>query len=418
MTGQARETPLSKVFDRERLVRLADALAVALVVSLPWSTSATGILAGLWLIAVIPTLDIASVRREVFSLPGGLPVLLWLVGVVGMLWADVLWAERLHGLGSFHKLLIVPLLLAQFRRSGNGAWAIGAFLISCAALLALSWFLWFWPVVHLGTKDTAVPVKDRISQGAMFTVCILVLADIALEFWRSGRRRAATALMLLMLAFLLNIFFIANSRTALVAIPLLLVAFGAFRFGWKGAIGLPAVLRVLAGVVWVSSSHLQQRVLTLAEELRQYRSDAPPTPAGERVEYWKKSVSFIAAAPVIGHGTGSIEDQFRRAAGHTGVGAAVANNPHNQLLAVGIQLGLLGISVLFAMWLIHLLLFWEQGLAAWVGFVVVAQNIVGSMFNSHLFDFTHGWVYVVGVGIAGGVVLRRSPASPLPQEPL
>jgi O-antigen ligase len=47
-----------------------------------------------------------------------------------------------------------------------------------------------------------------------------------------------------------------------------------------------------------------------------------------------------------------------------------------------------------------------------VGLVVVIQNIVGSLFNSHLFDFTHGWVYVVGVGIAGGVVLKESVARP------
>jgi hypothetical protein len=30
----------------------------------------------------------------------------------------------------------------------------------------------------------------------------------------------------------------------------------------------------------------------------------------------------------------------------------------------------------------------------------VVQNFVGSQFNSHLFDFTHSWVYVVGVDIA------------------
>ena len=36
--------------------------------------------------------------------------------------------------------------------------------------------------------------------------------------------------------------------------------------------------------------------------------------------------------------------------------------------------------------------------------MVVAQNIVGSLFNSHLFDFTHGWMYVLGVGVCGGMV--------------
>ncbi len=39
--------------------------------------------------------------------------------------------------------------------------------------------------------------------------------------------------------------------------------------------------------------------------------------------------------------------------------------------------------------------------------MLVVQNIVGSLFNSHLFDFTQGWVYVFGVGVAGGMVLKN-----------
>jgi len=54
----------------------------------------------------------------------------------------------------------------------------------------------------------------------------------------------------------------------------------------------------------------------------------------------------------------------------------------------------------------HLSVFRGGGLAAWAGLVIVTQNIVGSLFNSHLFDFTQGWSYVVGVGVAAGVVFR------------
>jgi hypothetical protein len=34
------------------------------------------------------------------------------------------------------------------------------------------------------------------------------------------------------------------------------------------------------------------------------------------------------------------------------------------------------------------------------------QNIFTSLFNSHLFDFHEGWMYVLGVGVAGGMTLR------------
>ena len=138
-----------------------------------------------------------------------------------------------------------------------------------------------------------------------------------------------------------------------------------------------------------------------------YRPEGQATSAGERLEFWKKSVSFITEAPIVGHGTGSIRELFEHAAkGKTGMAAEISVNPHNQVLAVGIQLGLLGIGLLIAMWLAHLALCRVGSFAAWVGLVVVIQNIVGSLFNSHLFDFTHGWVYVVGFGIAGGAVLK------------
>jgi hypothetical protein len=35
---------------------------------------------------------------------------------------------------------------------------------------------------------------------------------------------------------------------------------------------------------------------------------------------------------------------------------------------------------------------------------VVVQNFVSSLVNSHLFDFHEGWIYVLGVGVAGGMV--------------
>src|SRR5262249_59148841 len=98
--------------NRVRLAPIADGLATAVAVSLPWSTSATGILVVLWLITLVPVLDGAAVRREVLSAAGGPPVLLWGLGAVGLLWADVRWRERNAGLSRFHKPLFFSLLLA------------------------------------------------------------------------------------------------------------------------------------------------------------------------------------------------------------------------------------------------------------------------------------------------------------------
>ena len=147
-------------FDRVRFERLADWLAVGVAVSLPWSTSATGILIALWLVATLPTLDVASVRRELLTATGGLPVLLWVLAAVGMLWADVSWTERIGGLGKFHRLLVIPLLLAQFRRSEHGIWVIYGFFASMLGLLLMSWVAVAFPGLPWPGRAFGVPLKD------------------------------------------------------------------------------------------------------------------------------------------------------------------------------------------------------------------------------------------------------------------
>ena len=71
------------------------------------------------------------------------------------------------------------------------------------------------------------------------------------------------------------------------------------------------------------------------------------------------------------------------------------------------QLEMVGALVLWAMWVAHLVLFRGGGLMEWVGLVIVVQNFVGSLFNSFMFDFTEGWLYVLGVGVAAGMILRQ-----------
>jgi hypothetical protein len=387
-----------------RLVRIADGLVAAVAVSLPWSTSATGILIVLWLIALLPTLDGASLRRELLSAAGGLPILLWALGAVGMLWADAGWSERIAGLSGFHKLLIIPLLLAQFRRSEQVQWAILGFLASCGLLLIVSWMLVLIPGLAWRGKTPGVPVKDYISQSALFAVCAFGLIDRAADLWRSGKQRALVLLLAAAL-FIANIGFVATGRTTLVVLAVLALLFGLRKSGWKGGLGVCVIGGMLSAGLWASSPYLRDRVSTAIGEVESY-SGNNVTSAGLRLEYWRKSFAFIAEAPAIGHGTGTIPQLFRRDAGPDTDRQLITTNPHNQVLTVAIQLGFLGAIALIAMWAAHIALFRDRTHFAWLGLVVVMQNVVGSLFNSYLFDFGQGWLYVLGVGIMGGTVLR------------
>jgi O-antigen ligase len=54
------------------------------------------------------------------------------------------------------------------------------------------------------------------------------------------------------------------------------------------------------------------------------------------------------------------------------------------------------------------MLFRAGDFSAWAGMVVVIENVVSSLTNSHLFDYSQGWLYVFGVGVAGGMALRKN----------
>jgi O-antigen ligase len=410
------ESGVAKGDLRARLPRIADALAAAVAVSLPWSTSATGILIGLWLIAVVPALDLAALRREFASAAGGLPVLLWVLGALGMLWADVSWNERLAGLNAFHKLLFVPLLLAHFRRGGNAWWAIVGFLASSSLLLIVSWALVLTPGLEWrGDRNFGVPVKDYIFQSEIFVICVFGLIGQAAALWRERRRRLALVLMLAAALFAGNIGYVATSRTTLIVAAALVLLFGLRQFGWRGGLAAVLVGGMVAGIVWVSSPYLRERVAQAVEDVRSYDPSHIDTSAGLRFEYWSKSLTFVAAAPVIGHGTGTIAKLFERAATPETIPTAITTNPHNQVLAVALQLGVVGVLALIAMWIAHLALVSGRTLVAWFGLVVVVDNVISSFFNSHLFDFAQGWLYVLGVGIIGGAVLHGSSTAAAPE---
>jgi len=94
------------------------------------------------------------------------------------------------------------------------------------------------------------------------------------------------------------------------------------------------------------------------------------------------SAKVIGEAPLLGHGTGSTAAVFARTAAADPTAPTGATNPHDQILATAIPLGLVGAALLLAMWAAHLRMFLWPGPIAWIGLSVVAQNFVGSLFNS------------------------------------
>ena len=239
-------------------------------------------------------------------------------------------------------------------------------------------------------------------------MCAVALAYPIVTLLRDERIWLAALLAAVALGFVVNMVLVVVSRTALVTMPIMLAVFAALHLKWRSNVVILCALALLAGLAWAISPQLRWTATTFVRDYQIYKELNQPTSIGLRLEFWQKSLRFFAEAPMIGHGTGSTRGLFEQAA--TGpevlVGGQVIGNPHNQTLNVAVQWGIAGVIVLYAMWWFHLMLFRGEGLVAWIGLLVVVQNIFTSLFNSHLFDFHEGWMYVLGVGVAGGMVLK------------
>jgi O-antigen ligase len=385
-----------------------DVLAVLAAAVLPWSTSGVAIFMTLWFLALIPTLDRRALLRSLTRPASALPLAFFALAVVGTLWSDSPWPARLHGINPVAKLLAVPFLLYHFERSQRGVWVFGAFLISCTLLMGLSWIVLFVPEFKVtSTASSGVPVKNYIDQSQEFALCLFALAPLVLSLFNQQRLALVAACTALMLGFFANMMFVVSARTALVYIPVLLVMFAVRYLSRRATVLLFAGVFAAAVLIWVTSPYLRERVEAIAVEYRYYHEANAASSTGLRLEYWRKSLRFFANAPLLGNGTGSTRQLFERdAIGQSGASGDIIGNPHNQTLNVAVQWGLFGCIVLYAMWLCHFLIFRGAGLSTWIGLLVVMQNVVSSLLNSHLFDFTEGWMYVLGVGVAGGMVLK------------
>jgi hypothetical protein len=396
--------------DRALWTTIADVFAILAAFALPWSTTLVAIFVPCWLGAVAWVMDWRAYGRLLKQPICYLPIALVGLALVGTLWSDAAWSARLYAVSPTLKLLVLPGLFYHFQRSSRGMWVFIAFLVSCTLLMVMSWIVAYDPSLSLKPSQgdaRGVFVKNYIDQSQEFALCAVALVFPFMRFVRAEKFWPALLVGLLAVCFIDTMAFIVASRSAIVTMPIMLAAFALVHLRPRTSLIIICVMIALVGLLWATTTDLRWGPKRFLKDYQLYKTEQRVTSIGLRLEFWQKSLHFISEAPVIGHGTGSLRGLFQRAA--TGYSNPpqhdIISNPHNQTLNVAVQWGMIGVLLLYAMWLVHLLLFRGEGLVAWIGLLVVVQNIFTSLFNSHLFDFHEGWMYVLGVGVAGGMTL-------------
>ena len=314
MSVTASSSPIAKALpvwrDPAAWMKTADIVAVLLALSLPWSTSLVGILGVVLLITVAPTLELKSFLALLKRPISALPIALFVLALFGTLWSDAAWGARFYAVGPALKLLVLPVLFYHFGRSTRGAWVFVAFLVSCTLLMLMSWIVFLRPELSLRPPELAergIFVKNYIAQSQEFTLCAVALAYPIVTLLRAKRIALAVLLTAIAFSFFVNMAFLVVSRTALVTVPIMFAVFALLHLRWRSIVIILCAAAAFAAVAWQTSPALRRTADTFVRQYQLYKEQNIPTSIGLRLEFWRKSLSFFAEAPLIGHGTGPRE---------------------------------------------------------------------------------------------------------------
>lgn len=401
----------------EKLAASRQIAAIATAFFLPFSTSGQAIAVSVFAILALLTLDRDRFITTMQKPAAWLPVALFALIAVGVLWSMLPLGSAIKWVGPYAKLLLIPLLLATAFTPKQALHIGYGFLASCLVVLVLSYAALIWPTGPWSWfKSVGVPFKDNAVQSECFAICALGLALGAVRIWSEGDRRRAVAIAILALLFFVDIFLIFVSKTGMLVaftmVAILVIAIG----GWRTSfiVGIPIVLIVAATLAMSPGAKI--RFSEMASDVTA-GAETTNVSTASRIDFWSKAAEFMKQAPLLGHGTGSIRPLYQslEATRPSPYGEAVAD-PHNQFLHIALQVGLIGGAILLALWIAHFRLFIGRDFSSVMGLGIFAMTFVGSLFNSHISQVTQGMLYCLGIGLLGAVVLQRRTAITPPQS--
>jgi hypothetical protein len=88
---------LSAWHDPAARILNVDLVTVLIAFLLPWSTTGVVIAAALWVIALVPTLDMGALLRSLKRPVSALPIAIFALALAGTLWSDASWANVFTG---------------------------------------------------------------------------------------------------------------------------------------------------------------------------------------------------------------------------------------------------------------------------------------------------------------------------------
>ena len=388
------------------LASMADKLgrnaAAFLGFSIPLSVALDNVLlvliAALWLAG-------GGYRKKLETLAAH-PVALAALLLFGMLAVGLAWGARYPGHGvtyllKYVDLLFIPLFVTLFGDARTRELALrwfcaGMVVAFVVAELAASGMLDGYPLLH---RTAGHAVKGSITHGVLSAFAAFLFA---LACAREPRGPLRLLYGVLAIVAVKNVAVIGISRTAYVVLTLLALYFSYAHFGRRGLVAAALAAAVGFSALYGVSEQFRERVDTVVVDQGDWRSKwTSRESVTVRLEWYRASLAVVRDQPLLGAGTGA----FPRALTERFKGGKInAPNPHNEYLAIAMQVGIAGLALLLHLW-------WQQlrlapRLATPVethlarGLLIVMAT--GCLFNSFLLDHTEGLFYAWFSGLLYG----------------
>ena len=308
--------------------------------------------------------------------------LLFLYFIIAVGYAPAPPGEAFSVLMKYRELLLLPLVLslalgnqALIRRAENG------FVAGAVALMLVSYGMGIgvFPAAKYGNS-----LLFHITHS--FFMALLAYWALQRAIDRPGQRLRWAVVFLLATA---NIIFIAPGRTGMFSYAVLMGFAALQRLNLKKRLVGCLVLILLLPAGFMISTNISSRVQQALQDIIHYEPGTSRSSLGMRLDWWGNSIELIRERPLFGHGTGSFA--IRQQQLIAGSATMPSDNPHNEYLFIGVQLGLTGLALFIALLVSQWLA--AAGLNRHNRFLlqgVVLTMATGCLMNSFLFDSHQG----------------------------
>ena len=317
-----------------------------------------------------------------------LALYVWIL--VGIFYSNANWAEITLHLGKYYKLLLIfivasSMTVAIWRKRAWIAFST-AMLFTLASTYGNIWWQLPWSrTQNTGWGNDHTVIKDYISQGLMMAMFSLALLSQAID-------KSNKIILRFIFAFtaglaLISITHLSNGKTGYLAAVCVILAFAVFSANGKYRPFIFLITIILGSLIYLSSTSLQARVNGAIQDARNH-SITDFSSTGQRLYFANKTWALIKEKPILGWGTGSYHQQFCKVADNDAWCQAGKHHPHNQILFIWMEHGIIGALLLMALIFAPLIHVWNRTgpkavlMAGFTGLFLVGSVTHGSLWLS------------------------------------